>query len=117
MNDPLYLFLFAGIVSMSAALSASALNKLAPEDKPAFMQRPNGPIKVIMAGNLGAISLLAAVAFGFLKLDWWIPLSCMFITFPIVHLVILQRLLGDVKSLVVMVPLAILADIALYYYW
>jgi len=117
MAEPLYIFLFAGIVSMSAALSASALNKPALEKRPAFMQRPNGQIAVVMAGNLGAITLLGAMAFGFLKLHWWIPLSCMFITFPIVHLLIFQRLLGDLKTLILMLPLTVLAAVALYYYW
>ncbi|KEA64038.1 hypothetical protein ADIMK_1773 [Marinobacterium lacunae] len=117
MAEPLYIFLFAGIVSMSAALSAGALNKLALDQRPAFMQKPNGQITVIMAGNLGAITLLGAMAFGFLKLHWWIPLSCMFITFPIVHLLVFQRILGDLKSLIVMLPLTVVAAVALYYYW
>lgn len=117
MVEPLYIFLFAGIVSMSAALSAGALNKLAPEQKPAFMQKPNGQVAVVMAGNLGAITLLGAMAFGFLKLHWWIPLSCMFITFPVVHLLLIQRVLGDLKSLILMAPLVIVAAVSLYYYW
>ncbi|MBV1790027.1 hypothetical protein KQ940_18380 [Marinobacterium sp. D7] len=117
MAEPLYIFLFAGIVSMSVALSAGALNKLALEKRPAFMQKPNGQITVIMAGNFGALTLLGAMAFGFLKLHWWIPLSCMFITFPIVHLLIFQRLLGDFKTLILMLPLTLLAAVSLYYYW
>lgn len=117
MIEPLYIFLYAGIVSMSAALSAGALNKLPVEQKPAFMQKANGQVTVIMAGNLGAITLLGAMAFGFLKLQWWIPLSCMFVTFPVVHLLVLQRLLGDVKNLFLMLPLVLLAAGALYYYW
>lgn len=117
MAEPLYIFLFAGIVSMSTALSAGALNKLTPENTPPLMQKPNGRIMVVMAGNLGAITLLGAMAFGFLKLHWWIPLSCMFITFPIVHLLVFQRVLGDLKSLILMLPLTILAAVSLYYYW
>ncbi|TCK08149.1 hypothetical protein [Marinobacterium mangrovicola] len=117
MVEPLYIFLFAGVVSMSLALSAGALNKLTPEQKPPFMQKPNGQIAVVMAGNLGAITLLGAMAFGFLKLHWSIPLSCMFITFPVVHILLFQRLLGDFKSLVLMVPLVVIAAVSLYYYW
>lgn len=117
MVEPLYIFLFAGIVSMSAALSAGALNKLSAEQKPGFMHRPNGQVAVVMAGNLGAITLLGAMAFGFLKLQWWIPLSCMFITFPIVHLLFIQRILGDLKTLLLMLPLVLVAAGALYYYW
>ena len=117
MVDPLYIFLFAGIVSMSAALSAGALNKLAPEDKPAFMQSSNGQIMVVMAGNLGAITLLGAMAFGFLKLQWWIPLSSMFITFPVIHLVFFQRILGDLRNQALMFPLVLVAAVSLYYYW
>jgi len=117
MVEPLYIFLFAGIVSMSAALSAGALNKLPLEQKPDFMGKPNGQVAVVMAGNLGAITLLGAMAFGFLKLQWWIPLSCMFITFPVIHLLFFQRLLGDLKSLVLMLPLVLVAAGALYYYW
>ena len=32
--EPLIIFIITGIVSMSAALSAGAINKLADEDKP-----------------------------------------------------------------------------------
>ncbi len=117
MVDPLYIFLFAGQVSMSAALSAGALNKLPPEQRPAFSNSRNGALAVVLAGNLGAITFLAAMVFGVLKLIWWIPLACMFISFPALHLILFQRLLGDVKNLGLMTVLSVVAVAALYYYW
>ncbi len=113
----LYIFLATGFVSMSAALSAGAINKLAEEDKPKFAQSRNGAVTIIMMGNLSALTLLFAMAFGFLKLDWWVPLSCMFVSFPVLHVVIFQRLFGDVKNLFIMMPLVIASAVALYYYW
>ncbi|MBY4676352.1 hypothetical protein [Marinobacterium arenosum] len=115
--DPLILFLITGFVSMSAALSAGAINKLPDESKPAFAQTRNGMVTVVMAGNLAALTLVGAMAYGFLKLDWWIPLLCMFLTFPVVHLLFLQRLLGEVRSLMLMMPFVLAAIGALYYYW
>ncbi|MFW1678328.1 hypothetical protein ACFVYJ_11185 [Pontibacter sp. JAM-7] len=115
--DPLIIFLATGLVTMSAALSAGAINKLPEESKPAFAASRNGMVAVIMAGNISAITLLFAMAFGFLHLDWWIPLICMFITFPVVHVVILQKLLGDLKTLLLMGPLVIAAMPVLYYFW
>ncbi|SIQ38324.1 hypothetical protein [Marinobacterium stanieri] len=117
MYEALYLFLATGVVSMAAALSAGALNKLPEEKRPAFMQSRNGQVAVIMAGNLGALTLVGAMAYGFRQLDWWIPLSCLLLTFPLVHQVLLQRLLGDVKTLVLTMPLVIAAIFALYFYW
>lgn len=117
MYEALYLFLATGLVSMSAALSAGALNKLPEEKRPAFMNSRNGLVAVIMAGNLGALTLIGALAYGVRHLDWWIPVSCLFITFPLVHVVLFQRLLGDFKTLVLMMPLVIVAIAALYYYW
>jgi hypothetical protein len=113
----LYVFLATGFVSMSAALSAGAINKLPEEDKPGFAKSRNGAVAVIMAGNLSALTLLFAMAFGFSKLDWWVPLSCMFISFPVLHVLIFQRMLGDVKNLFLMFPLVIGAIASLYYYW
>lgn len=113
----LYVFLATGLVSMSAALSAGAINKLSEEDKPGFAKSRNGAVTVVMAGNVAALTLLFSMAFGFLKLDWWIPLSCMFISFPVIHVVLIQRLLGDVKTLFLMAPLVIVSAVALYYYW
>ena len=115
--DPLIIFLVTGMVSMSAALSAGAINKLPEEDKPAFASTRNGMVTIIMAGNVAALTLLFSMAYGFINLAWWIPLLCMFITFPVVHVVVLQQMLGDVKAVFLMSPLVIAAIPALYYYW
>ncbi|MDF2180977.1 hypothetical protein [Neptuniibacter sp. CAU 1671] len=115
--DPLIIFLATGMVTMSAALSAGAINKLPEDQKPSFASTRNGMVAVIMAGNISAITLLFAMAYGFLKLDWWIPLICMFISFPVVHVLVIQRVLGDLKALVLMLPLVIAAMPVLYYYW
>ncbi len=117
MYQALYLFLATGVVSMAAALSAGALNKLPEEKRPAFMQTRNGQVAVIMAGNLGALTLVGALAFGVRHLDWWIPVSCLFVTFPLIHVVVLQRLLGDFKTLVLMMPLVLASIGLLYWYW
>lgn len=117
MYEALYLFLATGLVSMSAALSAGALNKLPEDKRPACMARRNGQVAVIMAGNLGALTLIGALAYGVRHLDWWIPVSCLFITFPLVHLAVIQRLLGDLKALMLMLPLVLVSILALYYYW
>ncbi len=113
----LYVFLFSGFVAMSAALSAGAINKLAEENKPEFVKKPNGQVSVIMMGNFAALVLIAAMAYGVLKLDWYIPLGCMFITFPAIHVLLIQRVLGELKSLFVMTPLVAVSAVALYYYW
>ncbi|WP_299179353.1 hypothetical protein [uncultured Neptuniibacter sp.] len=115
--EPLIIFLVTGMVSMSAALSAGALNKLPDEDKPAFASGRNGMVTIIMAGNLAAITLLFSMAYGFSNLDWWIPLLCMFITFPVAHVVVIQQVLGDVKTLLLASPLVIGSMVALYLYW
>jgi len=117
MYEALYLFLATGVVSMSAALSAGALSKLPEDKRPGFMSSRNGLVAVIMAGNLGALTLIGAMAYGVRNLDWWIPVSCLFITFPLVHVALFQRLLGDFKTLVLMLPLVVASIAALYYYW
>lgn len=117
MNEALYIFLAAGLVSMSCALSASALNKLSDEAKPAWLATKNAQVSVVLAGNLAALSLVGALAYGFLTLHWSIPLSCIFITFPIIHLALLQRLLGDKLTLLLTLPLTVAADIYLYLNW
>lgn len=117
MNEALYIFLAAGLVSMSAALSASALNKLTEEAKPEWLKSKNAQVSVVLAGNLAALSLVGAMAYGFLTLHWSVPLSCMFLTFPVIQIVVLQRILGDRNTLILMLPLTILMDIYLYLNW
>lgn len=117
MYESLYLFLVTGLVSMSAALSAGALNKLPEDQRPACMASRNGQVAIIMAGNLGALTLIGALAYGVRHLDWWIPVSCLFVTFPLIHIVVIQRLLGDLKALVLMLPLVLASIVALYYFW
>jgi len=113
----LYVFLFTGFVAMSAALSAGAINKLPEESKPDFVKKSNGQVTVIMMGNFAALVLIAAMAYGVLNLEWYIPLTCMIITFPVIHVMLVQRLLGDLKALFVMTPLVAFSAAALYYYW
>ncbi len=115
--EPLILFLFTGFVSMSAALSAGQLNKLADADKPAFMQSRNGMVMVIMAGNLGALTLIGALAYGFRLLEWWIPLSCIFLTFPVLSVGLTQRMFGNKINLFIMLPLTLVSAGLLYYFW
>lgn len=115
--EPLFLFLLSGFVSMSAALSAGQLNKLPDEDKPAFMQTRNGQVVVIMIGNLAALTLIGALAYGFRLLEWWIPLSSIFLTFPAISVGITQRMLGDKVNLFLMLPLVLASVGLLYYYW
>ncbi len=115
--DPLVLFLLSGFVSMSAALSAGAINKLPDDEKPLFAQSRNGQLCVVMVGNFAALTLLGAMAYGFRLLDWWIPLLCIFLTFPVLHLALLQRLLGHVRTLFLMAPLVLAAIPTLYIYW
>ena len=115
--EPLWIFLVTGFVALSVALSAGAINKLPDEDKPKFAQSRNGLVTVILAGNLAALTLVGAMAYGFRNLDWWIPLSCMFITFPVLHVALMQKALGDVRNLFLTMPLVVAAIGALYYYW
>jgi CHASE2 domain-containing sensor protein len=119
--DPIFtfliIFLVTGFVSMSAALSAGAINKRPAEEKTGKLAERNAQVAIIMAGNLAALTLIGAMAFGMLNLEWWIPLVCMFVSFPVVHLLVMQRLLGDVKNLILMTPLVIGSIATLYYYW
>ncbi|KDE38917.1 hypothetical protein ADINL_2046 [Nitrincola lacisaponensis] len=117
MTDALLIFLLTGLVSMSAALSAGALNKLPEADKPSFLQNANGLVIVMVLGNLAALTLIGSLAYGFSRLDWWIPLSCVFITFPVVHLVIIKRLLGDLTNVFVCGGLTMISIPVLWWYW
>jgi hypothetical protein len=117
MSDALVIFLATGLVSMSAALSAGALNKLPEADKPAYLKNQNGLVTVMVLGNLAALTLIGALAFGFSRLDWWIPLSCVFISFPVTHFVVIQRLLGDLKNVFVSGALAVVSIPVLWWNW
>ncbi|MDO6564359.1 hypothetical protein Q4488_13265 [Amphritea sp. 1_MG-2023] len=115
--EPLILFLFAGFVSMSTALSAGQLNKLPDADKSDFLKSRNGAVWVVMTGNVGALTLVAALAYGFRLLDWWIPLSSIFLSFPAISVGVTQRLFGDKVNLLIMLPLTLLSAGLLYYFW
>ena len=117
MNESLYIFLLTGLVSMSAALSAGALNKLSDEDKPEWLKANNARVAVIFIGNLAALTMVGSLAYGFLTLHWSIPLSSMFISFPVVHLVLIQKLLGDVKGLFLMTVPVLVSIVVLYLNW
>ena len=115
--DPIILFLATGFVSMSAALSAGALNKIPKEQREGFFSTHNGALFAVMTGNIAAATLIGAMAYGFKNLHWAIPLSCMFITFPVVHILLMQKLLGAWRSLLIMLVPAVASAVLLYVYW
>ena len=102
---------------MSLALSAGQLNKLTDEDKPTFLQSRNGMVVVIMAGNIGALTLIGALAYGFRLLEWWIPLSSIFLTFPALSVGISQRMFGNKVNLFIMLPLTLISAGLLFRFW
>lgn len=115
--DPLFIFVVTGMVSMSGALCAGGINKLPEEEKPEFAATREGMTKIVIAGNLAAVAFIFAAAYGFSHLDWWIPLLCMFVTFPVFHFVVVQQLLGNVKGLWITTFLSIVSLPVLYLYW
>jgi len=115
--DPIIIFVVTGMVSMSGALCAGAINKLSDEDKPEFASTREGMTKIVLAGNLAAVAFIFAAAYGFSHLDWWIPLICMFITFPVFHFIVVQQMLGNIKGLVIMSVLSLASLPVLYLYW
>ncbi|KAA0874185.1 hypothetical protein [Nitrincola tapanii] len=117
MLEPVYIFLVCGVFAMSTALSASALIKLPEEQRPKCMQDPSRLTAVMLLGNVSALTLIGVLAFGFSRLEWWLPLGSVFITFPLVHYVFLQRLLGDARNLLLSGALTLLAIPVLWWAW
>lgn len=117
MSESLLVFLITGLVSMSAALSAGSLNKLPEQEKPSFLKDRNGLVWVMVLGNLSALTLIGVLAFGFSRLEWWIPLSCVFITFPVIHFVFIQKLLSDLANVFVSGSLAFISIPVLWFFW
>ncbi|EPJ44963.1 MAG: hypothetical protein OFPII_31070 [Osedax symbiont Rs1] len=115
--DTTILFLVTGFVSMSAALSASALNKVPKEQRTGFLATNNGALCVVMAGNIAAATLLAAMAYGFKNLHWALPLSCMFISFPLVHILVMQKIIGNKRTFYMMIIPTVISASSLYIYW
>jgi hypothetical protein len=115
--DPIILFLASGFVSMSTALSANVLNKIPTEKREGFFATHNGALFVVMMGNIAAATLVFAMAYGFRNLHWALPLSCMFFSFPLVHILVIQKLLGGYKGLLTMMIPTLVAPFLLYIYW
>lgn len=84
---------------MSAALSANTLVKMDDEEAPLWARDKAGKTRVLLGGNLFGIILVAAMVFGIYHMTWWIPVICLFVTFPAFHVIILERLLGPAKGL------------------
>tara|TARA_R110002095_G_scaffold145658_2_gene126058 strand:- start:3190 stop:3585 length:396 start_codon:yes stop_codon:yes gene_type:complete len=115
--DPIIIFLLSGLFPMSAAISASKLMKLPEEQRPGWVQGESGMRRVVLLGNLFGLILIAALWFGFTYLDWWIPLVCLVITFPVVHLVVIERLFGLSKSFMFSGALSLAVTGLLWLHW
>ncbi len=115
--DPILVFLIAGTFAMSASISASKLLKLPVEEQPGWMQGKSGNVRVLLGGNLFALILVATVVFGVYHLTWWVPVACLFITFPVLHVIILERLLGPAKGFMFSGFAAIASTPLLWIFW
>lgn len=115
--EPMLVFLLSGTFSMSAAIATSKLLKRPDEERPSWLQSTSSARKVLLLGNLFALVLVAAMWFGITHLTWWIPIACLFITFPVIHVLILERLFGDVKGMVVCGAASVASTGLLWLHW
>ncbi|MCW8885209.1 MAG: hypothetical protein OQK12_08125 [Motiliproteus sp.] len=115
--DPILVFLIVGSFAMSAAISASQLLKLPEEEKPSWMHGSSGNTKVLLAGNLFGLVLIATIAYGIFHLTWWVPVACLFVTFPVIHVVILEKLLGAVRGFWLSGFIALAGTPLLWLFW
>ncbi len=115
--DPIIIFLLSGLFPMSAAIAASKLMKLTEEQRPSWIQGESGLRNVVLLGNLFGLILIAALWYGFTHVEWWIPLLCLVITFPVVHVIIIERLFGLSKSFMFSGALSIAATGLLWLHW
>ena len=115
--DHIIVFLLSGLFPMSAAIAASKLMKLPVDKRPEWVQGDAGLRKVVLLGNLCGVVLIAALWFGFSHLDWWLPLSCLVFTFPVVHLALIERMFGLSKSLMFSTALSMAVPMLLWLYW
>lgn len=115
--EAIIVFGVVGAFAMSAALCANQLLKLPEEEQPEWVRGKSGNTKVLMAGNLYSAVLVATIVYGFFHLQWWIPLVCLVLTFPVIHVVILEKLLGLSKGFFISGTLAVLGSPALWLFW
>ncbi|MEH6473662.1 MAG: hypothetical protein V7752_20755 [Halopseudomonas sp.] len=115
--DPIIVFLLCGLFPMSAAIAASKLMKLPEDQQPAWVQGESGMRKVVLLGNLFGVVLIAALWYGFTHVDWWIPLLCLVVTFPVVHLIVIERLFGLSKSFMFSGALSLAVIGLLWLHW
>ncbi len=117
MLEQIIVFLLSGVFPMSAAISASKLMKLPADQQPAWGQGEAGMRTVVLLGNLFGLILIAALWYGFSHVDWWVPLLCLVITFPVVHVVVIERLFGLSKSFMFSGALSLAAPVLLWLHW
>ncbi len=115
--DPILVFLIVGTFAMSASISASKLLKLPEEEQPAWMQGNSGKVRVLIGGNVFAVTLVAAFVYGLFHVTWWIPVACLFITFPVMHVVNLEKLLGAEKGFFICGGVAVASSVLIWLFW
>ncbi|WP_210398298.1 hypothetical protein [Motiliproteus sediminis] len=115
--EPMLVFLLSGTFSMSAAISTSKLLKRPAEERPGWLQTTASARNLLLLGNLFALLLVAAMWFGITHLTWWIPVACLFVTFPVIHVLILERLLGDVKGVLFCGTASVASALLLWLGW
>ncbi len=101
---------------MSAALFAGKILKMDEEDRPAWLPVQRNTL-VLMLGNVFAVGLVGAMVYGVLNLTWWLPILCLFITFPVFHVLILDRIFKPGAGVVLSGLLSVIGSASLWHYW
>ncbi|RDE22839.1 hypothetical protein DV711_09745 [Motiliproteus coralliicola] len=115
--EPIIVFLLCGVFPMSAAIAASKLMKMPEEERPAWVREEAKLQRVVMLGNLFGLVLIAALWYGFTRLEWWIPVLCLVLTFPVIHLMVIERLFGLSKSFMFSGALSLASPVLLWLHW
>jgi hypothetical protein len=86
--DPLAIFLIVGQVQLAAMKSSLTVNQASPVYWPSWALKEPGRSIMPLFFTVSGLCFFGTMVFGFFHLEWWIPLVCLVIVFPFVHLAI-----------------------------
>ncbi|OMH38179.1 hypothetical protein [Motiliproteus sp. MSK22-1] len=102
---------------MSASLFASKLVKQPVEEQPRWTQGQSGNARVLIGGNVLVLVLIASMVYGIYHMDWWIPVACLFVSFPVLHVVVLERIFAPAKGFLFSGAIALGSAPLIWFFW
>lgn len=117
MEKELTIFLIIGLIQLSAFKGAHNVSRSPPTHQPAWALNAKGQTIIYLLFTITGLCYVFTLIYGFINLEWWIPLVCLVLGFPFAYYLLIRPITGDILPMTIGSVLSVLGTGFIATYW